>query len=188
MDSTTIVTLAVTLFIALSGYFVKYYIDLQLARRKDTLERINQQLRDLYGPLFALIKASNTTWQAWKGLFGRDPSFRMESGIRPQNEETERVWRHWIRHVFMPLNLQMSQLIIEHADLLDEEEIHPSLLQLSAHVHGYKGIIAAWDEKDYSVHMSLINFPGKALEEYATNSYKKLKSRQAKLLEKVQRQ
>jgi len=89
--------------------------------------------------------------------------------------------------VFMPLNLEMANLINEHADLLEEAEMPACLLQLSAHVHGYKGVLAAWDEKDYSHHMSLTPFPGSALYEYAKSSYIKLKSRQAKLLESVQR-
>jgi hypothetical protein len=182
MDSKTILTLAVTLFIALSGYAVKYLNDLQLARRKDMLERVNQQLRDLYGPLFALINASNITWQAFVAEYCQDPKFHEDGGISPHSDETERIWRHWMRNVFMPLNSQMSKLIIDHADLLEEEEMPDCLLRLSAHVHGYEGVLAAWDEKDYSHHKSLTRFPSEPLTEYATSSYGSLKSRQAQLL------
>ena len=62
MTKETIITISVTLLVAFSGYVAKYINDLRIAQRKDKLERVNQQLRDLYGPLFSLIKASTITW------------------------------------------------------------------------------------------------------------------------------
>jgi hypothetical protein len=106
------------------------------------------------------------------------------SGIMPRSEETERIWRHWIQNVFMPLNSEMAQLIIDHSDLLEEEAMPECLLKLSAHVHGYKGIVAAWEKEDYSEHMSLTSFPLQELVPYAESSYRKLKARQARLLGK----
>jgi hypothetical protein len=187
MDNKTIITLAVTLFVALSGYIAKYVNDLQLARRKDLLERTNQQLRDLYGPLYALVSASNITWQAFKDMYCQDPLFHVEGGIMPQSESTQRIWRHWMRNVFMPLNSEMARVVTEHADLLEEKEMPPCLLKLSAHVHGYKGVLASWDVQDYSQHMSLTNFPKADLTEYAQSRYNELKSRQTTLLKGTKR-
>jgi len=51
MDSKTIATLLVTVTLALIGFLVKYINDLAIARRKDKLERVNLQLKNLYGPL-----------------------------------------------------------------------------------------------------------------------------------------
>ena len=64
-----------------------------------------------------------------------------------------------MQNVFMPLNSEMARLIIDHSDLLEEEDMPECLLKLSAHVYGYKGIIAAWEKEDYSEHMSLTSFP-----------------------------
>jgi hypothetical protein len=194
MNNETIITISVTLLIAFSGYLATYFNNLRIAQRKDRLERVNQQLRDLYGPLFSLVKVSTITWERFRILYCDRDDFQVEGhvvgasgvrpGIRPQSEETKRIWRHWMQNVFMPLNSEMAQLIIDHSDLLEEEDMPESLLNLSAHVHGYKGIITAWEKEDYSEHMSLTSFPIKELVPYVESSYRKLKTRQARLIGK----
>ncbi len=84
--------------------------------------------------------------------------------------------------VFMPLNEEMALLVTKHSDLLIETHIPQCLLDLSAHVHGYRGVIAAWGKGDYSGHMSLVSFPGFDLYEYARSSYERLKTDQARFL------
>jgi hypothetical protein len=194
MTKETIITISVPLLVAFSGYLAKYLNDLRIAQRKDRLERVNQQLRDLYGPLFSLIKAATITWEAFREKYCSRDDFQVEwhvvgvggsrRGIMPQSEETKRIWRHWMQNVFMPLNAEMAQLIIDHSDLLEEEDMPECLLLLSAHVHGYKGILAAWQKEDYSEHMSLTSFPAMEILPYVESSYRKLKARQARLLGK----
>ena len=58
MDEKTFTTLGVALVIALVGFVVKYLNDVAIAQRKDKLERINQQLKNLYGPLYTIGEAS----------------------------------------------------------------------------------------------------------------------------------
>ncbi len=82
----------------------------------------------------------------------------------------------------MPLNSQMAKLITDNADLLEDEEMPDCLLKLGAHVHGYKGILAAWEKKDYSRHMSLTPFPIDELKPYVEENYRKLKARQGRLI------
>ncbi len=190
------IAIFVPLFIAFSGFIAKYINDLRIAQRKDNLERVNQQLRDLYGPLFSLIKASTITWEAFREKYCTRDDFQVDinvlkvgglrRGISPQSEETQSIWRHWMQNVFMPLNIQMVQLIIDHSDLLEEEEMPECLQLLSAHVYGYKGIQAAWQNKDYSEHMSLTSFPIMELLPYIESSYSNLKARQARLLGKLE--
>jgi hypothetical protein len=50
--------LAGTLLTALAAAGWKYVYDLRIARRRDRLERINAQLKYLYGPLMALDLAA----------------------------------------------------------------------------------------------------------------------------------
>ena len=47
MDDKTIVTLIVTVSLAFLGSIIKYMNDVAIARRKDRLDRINQQLIDV---------------------------------------------------------------------------------------------------------------------------------------------
>lgn len=186
MTNELIITISVTILVAFSGYIAKYLNDLRVTQRKDRLERVNQQLRDLYGPLFSLVKVSTITWKGFKDIYCSRPDFQVVGGIRPQSKETKCIWRHWMKNVFMPLNAEMAKVVLDHSDLLEEEDMPECLLLLSAHVHGYKGIIAAWEEEDYSEHMSLTPFPIKELLPYIEISYQKLKARQAQLLGKLQ--
>jgi hypothetical protein len=40
--------------------------------RKDRLDRVNRQLSELYGPLFALDRAGYRLWQVFRSRHGRD--------------------------------------------------------------------------------------------------------------------
>jgi hypothetical protein len=175
-------TVAFAILSGIIGFLAKSFYDLRMIRRKDKLERVNNQLKELYGPLYALVQASGITWQAFVENYCRRPDFQVPGGIRPQSKETEAIWRHWMKNVFMPMNAEMARLILQHADLLEEVKMPYCLLLLSAHVHGYQGILAAWDSHDYSRHMSLTSFPSQELSQYTEKSYGQLKARQEKLI------
>lgn len=185
MDTATIATLGVTLTVAVAGYFAKYLNDTAVASTEARLERTNVQLRDLYGPLFSMAQINTSTWEAFldvhrqTGLFSQS----LQGGVSPRTPEEEAIWRHWIKHVFQPLNAAMAQCVIEHADLLDETEMPHVLLLLGAHARGYEGVIGAWDLTGEQPNMSLTPFPGEALLEYTQAKYIELKSRQQRLLE-----
>ena len=69
MDRSYIATLSVTILLALLGYLVTYGNNLRLAQRKDRLERVERQLRDLYGPLLSTAEASTRIWNAFRGRY-----------------------------------------------------------------------------------------------------------------------
>ena len=184
MTGLEVVTL-VGVLIAAVGYFVKYATDLRLAQRTDRLDRVNRQLSGFYGPLLALTRASEESWDAFRrrhrpggGSFWRsDP---------PPTKQDVLVWRLWITTVFMPMNQRITQLVIEHADLIEEPEMPPCLLAVCAHVAGYQAIIKDWESGDVSLlredNLSLVNFPGQELADYATSRFGRLKAEQSKLL------
>jgi hypothetical protein len=69
VELTTVVTVAVSVVLALAGYLATYAYDLRLARRKDQLERVNEQLSDFYGPLLALVDAGRASWRGFRTLY-----------------------------------------------------------------------------------------------------------------------
>lgn len=81
----------------------------------------------------------------------------------------------------MPLNLRMATLVTEHADLIEESAMPPCLLKLCAHVEGYRAIMSAWKERDFSRHVSVVDFPTDLLM-YVERHYNRLKQNQASLL------
>ncbi|MHC4510486.1 MAG: hypothetical protein ACYTAO_16285 [Planctomycetota bacterium] len=62
MDTTLAVTPIVTVLLAFVGYLMTYLINLRTSQRKEQLERVSRQLKELYGPLLALTQASEQAW------------------------------------------------------------------------------------------------------------------------------
>jgi hypothetical protein len=118
LDWTVVASLAVTLAVALTGFLATYFNGLRLAQRKDRLDRVNRQLSELYGPLLALVSASHESWEAFRRHY-RTTTWSYWDPEDPPNQEEERAWRQWMRHVFMPLNERMMELVITKSDLLE---------------------------------------------------------------------
>lgn len=180
LDWTVVASLAVTLAVALGGYLATYFNGLRLDQRKDRLNRVNRQLSELYGPLLSLASASSASWEAFRSHYQPGPwnFFDPES---PPTDEAMRTWRQWMRHVLMPLNERMVELVITKADLLDTATMPDCLLELVSHVAAYRAFLAQWDEGDFSQKEVLIEFPEDVLD-YATNTFSKLKEEQQQLL------
>jgi hypothetical protein len=180
--------IVVTVLLALLGYVVKYFNDLRLAQRKDRLDRVNRQLSDLYGPLFALNAAANRLWDEFTRLHATPGSAWFWDTSKPPAVEQADAWRLWMTTVFTPLNAQMRDAVVEHADLLRDEEGMPScLLDLCAHVAGYETVLERWrrgefDPLDLRDNTSVINYPAAELTRYVEAAYAELKREQAGLL------
>ena len=178
-----IVTLIVTVVLALAGYLITYANNLRLQKRKARLERVESQLRDLYGPLLSRSEAAHRAWIAFREQYRPgQPSYL--SGDPPPTKADLETWRTWMSLVFQPINEEVAGLITEHADLIDEADMPECLLDIFAHVVGYRPVIAAWEKGDFSRHSSLVNHSTQPLLDYARSRYQRLKSEQARLIGK----
>jgi hypothetical protein len=94
-DSTKLwITTLVTIALAIVGYVVKYMNDLAIVRRKDQLERVNRQLSDLYGPLYALTKVGTKTWLMFYENYAPNSDVFFSGDLEPslEQEESFRIW------------------------------------------------------------------------------------------------
>jgi hypothetical protein len=174
-------TLGVPAAVAVLGFFIAYVVNLRLAERADQLERLSRQLSDFYGPLFALVKATDISWRAFRANHRPTGSFWGDPGD-PPSEADAAAWRLWMSLVFMPLNRKMRDLVVTQAHLLDQDKVPDCLLELCAHVSTYEAILGQWAEGDFSQHVSAVPFPRRALTNYAVESFGPLKSKQHDLL------
>lgn len=178
MEPEVVVTLAVTVLLAGTGYAVKYWSDVRLAAREARLARLNRQLSEFYGPMYAMAQAGQAAWDAlWKRA-DRTPNVLFE----PRDDEFIPTWQSWMTNIFMPLNRRMVSLIVDKADLLDEEEMPESLWMLCAHVYGYEGILKQWEAGDNSQLTSAVVFPRAPLRKYVGDRFNELKAEQLRLL------
>jgi hypothetical protein len=186
MNGTEEAVALISVCIAVIGYFIKYRIDLRLAQRNDRLERINRQLSEFYGPLLALTRSSGQSWQAFRKRYRPPGSESFWKSDPPPTKEDTIAWRLWMTTVFMPVHRRMMELVLERADLIEEPEMPPSLLDLCAHVNGYQAILKEWERGEISTarenNISVVNFPGEKLAEYAATAFGRLKAEQAELL------
>jgi hypothetical protein len=180
MDTKTLATLVVTITLAFIGYLVTYFNSLRLAQRKERADRIDRQLRDLYGPLFSLVSSSQASWKVFHDLHW--PQQDIEHRTSVDRERVAATWRLWIKAVFMPYNEAMAKLVADHSDLLNEDQIPQCLIDLCTHVACYRAVLQSWDEGDYSQLTSIIDFPGEAVLTYAQTNFLQLKHQQSLLL------
>jgi hypothetical protein len=181
VDWKTALTVSVSVVLALAGYVATYVYNLRLAQRKDRLERVDSQLSDLYGPLMALTSAGNSSWLAFRSLYRPGAGAFWEPWQPPTAEEAA-AWRLWMTEVFMPLNLQIVDVVTGHCDLLVEREMPQCLLDACAHVAAYRAVLKQWEAGDFTRHTSVINFPSAQILSYASTNYGRLKAEQSSLL------
>jgi hypothetical protein len=180
MDWKTFATLTVSAVLAFVGYWATYWNNLRMSQRKDKLERINRQLKELYGPLFALGHASEIAWRSFRHRYRPGRAFWGVPNDAPTEEEAI-AWRLWMAEVFIPIIFKMEELILVNSDLIDDPEMPASFIALCAHIAGYKVVTKKWAEGDFSDNISSINFP-KEVQGYVEREYKRLKTEQARLI------
>jgi hypothetical protein len=175
--------LLITVLLGFLGYLTKYWNDVLVAQRKDQLDRTNQQLRLLYGPLLAADLAAGEAWITFRKKYRPNISYWNDSP-RPTPVEAK-AWRTWMKEVFMPLNLIMYKAILEHADLLEYGQMPKCMLKLIAHVSTYKAVLAQWENDEFSEHVAPVPYPGEELRVHVTKIFELLKERQEKLLKQL---
>lgn len=164
---------------AILGAFAKYWWDLRIARRKDKLERVSAQLKQLYGPLYVTDLAAREVWLAFWRKLGRNPQVDEEV---PFTEDEDREWRIWVTEVFTPLNERIERTIVENADLLENDGIPPGLLTMCAHIACYKAIRKKWADNIFTENAAPIDYPWQAFREHVVPTFEALKAEQARLL------
>jgi hypothetical protein len=181
MDTNLVVTTIITVLLAFVGYLATYLNNLRLSQRSEKLERVNRQLSELYGPLFALTNASDTAWRAFRSVNRPGQAYYFGSGETPTEAELK-AWRLWMTTVFMPINLRIYEIILSKSDLLIETKMPECLLLYCAHVAAYQAVLKKWENNDYSENLSVINYPNEIVE-YSKKSYQLIKAEQEKLID-----
>lgn len=176
--SLQLLSILVTIVLALIGLAVTYANQVKLARRKEYLDLVNLRLNEFYGPLYVSSTASEIAFDALRRKLGRNHVF----ANRAHPDETAlREWKIWLTEVLMPLNDFREDLILRKSYLIREQEMPDCLLQFVAHNAAYKALLRKWKDDDFSEFLSIIDYPIE-LNAYATRSYDELKREQMTLI------
>ena len=166
------------MLVAVLVFVLNQRAQLQQERRQARLARVNSQLRELYGPLNALVEVNERVWEAL-----RDSGLPAKADRSPSGADSD--WRRWRNQALRPVNLQMRDLIIEHADLLIEPDLPRALCDFCAHVTSLEIVSVA--EADGVHERALIGHPGAQFTTYVHEAFLRLKQEQQRLLAAVNR-
>lgn len=143
-------------------------------RRQARLSRVGSQLRELYGPLNALVDVNERIWEALRAT-------RLPPQAERRPEASTADWRRWRDQALMSANRKMRDLIVEHADLLVETDFPKPLEDFCAHVASVEIVLAA--EAEGLKEEALIKHPGAAYVSYVRDAYASLQAEQQRLLQ-----
>jgi len=179
--ATAVITASASVIVAVLVFLLNRQHQYQFERRQALLARVNAQVRELYGPLHALVRVNELVWK----------SLRDKSVIPASDERTDAgrlgkrelgAWKAWLSHSLMPANVKMRDLILQHADLIIEAEMPGPLLDFCAHVSAYEVLLLSEAESGLPAGSRLIGHPGDAYVDYVDHSFAALKAEQARLL------
>lgn len=174
-----LITAVASVLVALVAGLLTYRNSRKLNLRQDQLARLNAQLGELYGPLFALSQASNAVFTAFRSRHRHGAAYTPDADLTVEQRE---VWAQWMTAVFMPMNKRGYEIIVSKAHLLEGDTMPQCLLDFCAHVAGYDAVLQRWEAGDYSTVGSLLDHPGDAYLTYVRESFATLKKRQQALL------
>lgn len=150
------------LLIALAGagWAFTYLNQIRTDQRNGQLARVNEQLRELYGPLLSCVTAAKATFDAMvlqHSPDGTGAGLRRAYSEDPQCDSAS-AYRLWVQEVFHPLNERAAELIIARSDLMLGMKVEPSMPMLVAHVAATRIAIKQWTAGDFSKR-NLVHFP-----------------------------
>ena len=178
-----IIPMIIAALIAVTGWVITYFHKWYFDTKANQLDRVNKQLKELYGPLYVRLIASQETWDAFwqkhRPSHNKDTYFG--DGLKVTDEEKE-IWRNWMTHVFEPINAKTEEVILNNIDLLDSTEIPKAFVSALAHIAAYKAVLADWKQDKFEHHVSVNNWPSEDLLAVVKPEYERLKVQQSKLL------
>jgi hypothetical protein len=177
MSDALIASIAAIL-VALLGAGLSFVQTRRLQRRQARLARLNAQLEELYGPIYATLEASRIAYRRLLDKLRPGSVSLFDPGSAPPSEEELSTFRRWIETVSHPRATEAYERIINKAHLLIEDEIPECLLTFCAHKAGYDVLIKRWHCQDFTEHLSVVRHPGDRLYEYLEQSFTRLKKEQ----------
>ncbi len=176
-----VISIVVTILLALAGYWITKRNEIDLARRQERLQLVNRMINEFYGPLYVATKSGSMAHKALTDKIGVKDLFPVN---RLPQEPILKEWQAWVTDVFIPMNQIREDIIVNNAHLIREKEMPQCLLKFIVHASAYKAMVAKWKKGDFSEYLPILGFP-QEIDDYATKSYNELKEEQARLIGRI---
>ncbi|MEL6362121.1 MAG: hypothetical protein AAFR21_13670 [Pseudomonadota bacterium] len=167
--------------LAVFGYIITHIFAVRRQLHDARVEFLNAQIRDLYGPLYAIDASNRAAWISFRAKYRPDISSYFKKENPPSEEETK-AFVQWMRSVFHPNNKRMHDVITSNAHLIEGNDFPESFREFLIHVETYQVVIDQWDAGNFSEYTSRNNYPRDTFSSEVEDSFLKLKRRQKRLL------
>jgi hypothetical protein len=168
-----VVAASTSVVVAVLAFILNQFGNKRQEQRQARLTRVNSQLRDLYGPLNAMVDTNERIWEALRVA-------HVPSADKRTPEAGTADWRRWRDEALQPANRQMRDLILSHADLLVESTLPEPMRDLCAHVAAHEVVRSA--EGAGIPERALIDHPGGVYVSHVRHTFAALKNEQVRLL------
>lgn len=136
-------------------------------RRADRLNRINQQLSQLYGKLSILYEIGMRDWCSFIEQHGNDskifarefvrffPNGENEDDLPPPTAEQLKAYRRWLKTLFTKTNEKMLEVIYANADLVIGKNMPRVLILFAQHVSSMRLLQVTLEEEEDKIKAGL---------------------------------
>src|SRR3954447_16901546 len=136
--------------ITLCGWFISNWLtkrrEEEARRQQAAIKHLERQMEEFYGPLLGLIEQSGAVFSV--------ATQRRQLG----DQDAEKAWHYFIEKYFLPLNLQMVNLLSTKVHLRNTDTWPPSYLAFFEHQAQFESLHNLW--ADMRVDSSTIKGPG----------------------------
>lgn len=171
--------IAVTVFLAYSGYLFSHSASIRRQRLAAELAYVSAQLERLYGPLYSLVQSNTASWRAFRRTFR--PNQPLFDRQKPFDARESQIWRAWAENVFIPSNLKIRDTIEQNAHLLTGGKMPDCFLRILAHIESSKLVLASLADGDLAILDAFEPWP-KDFNGFVEESYFACASEHARLL------
>lgn len=148
-------------------------------RRSAKTRFVEEQLKSLYGPLYAITQSNQTIYERFQSVnVDLVNNSLMNSEMSTSDELVRSVWNS---SVFQPSNLRMRDVVEKNAHLFTATTMPKPVLSFLAHVENWEAVLASHSHESAVSITELIPFP-KEFPDYVKKEYERVSSAHAKLI------
>ena len=165
--------------LAILSFLLNGQLNRMADRRVAKIRFVESQLKDLYGPLYAITKSNEAICEKFKAdnheLVGK-----VENGDQLSDSDIQ-TRNAWNLAVFQPSNIRMRDVIELNAHLFAAETIPDIVLAFLAHVENWQAISLGSDDASEKLSRELVSYPD-GFAAYVSHEYERISKRHAKFV------
>ena len=132
------------------GYFINYFLQrkqaLEFSHRDAEIKMLEQQIEELYGPLWGLLEQSKAVYDVVCKIL---PS--IEGGTRKSfvelNQQEAEIFNFFKDTYFVPTNAQIAHILTSKIDLVEQQQIPESFHEFITYYAHFECLHRLWKDK-----------------------------------------